>query len=83
MLKSPNGGVVYSNQERLREVMAPTRGKHSEKRRPMRTKRQTKQAPASRQAAKKSVSAGREKPVEFSEVADGEITVIERRPNAH
>jgi hypothetical protein len=60
--------------------MAPTRGKHSEKKRPMRTKRQPKQAPASRQAAKKSGSAGREKSMEFSEVADGEITVIERRP---
>ena len=60
--------------------MAPTRGKHSDKKRPVRTKRPPKPATAPRQAAIKSGSAGGEKPVEFSEVVDGEVTVIERRP---
>jgi hypothetical protein len=60
--------------------MAPSRDKHSDKKRPVRPKRPPKAVPAFRQAAKKLGAAGREKPVEFSEVVDGEITVIERRP---
>lgn len=60
--------------------MAPTRGKRSEKKRSVRTKRQAKLAPDSHYAGKKSGPAGREKPTEFSELVDGEVTVIERRP---
>ena len=61
--------------------MARTQGKRSKKKRSVRTKRQAlARASSIVTQVKNQGRLGGEKPTEFSELVDGEVTVIERRP---